>query len=210
MSLKTLGCSVLLVALATFAVLLQDTAEAQSNRQRMEAEANFTVKGTEGCLACHGGESMAIVGESPHGNTDNPHSPYSLQGCESCHGPGSVHVSRAGGGAGYPKLLSFKTEDNIPEQNAACLGCHAEALGELEGMAWTGSLHDAGGLNCGACHDSHTLENPMANISLQQENCAGCHAEQIDAHPRFESAGINFDQLSCYTCHDVHQLTSKE
>lgn len=207
---KTIGIGFSLAIIGVVGAVLFDTAEAQSNRERMEAEANYTADGTEGCLACHGGDSMTVVGESPHGNTENPHSPYSMQGCESCHGPGSVHVSRAGGGAGYPKLLSFKTEDNIPEQNAACLDCHAQTLGELEGMAWTGSLHDAGGLNCGACHDSHTVENPMADAALQQENCAGCHAEQIDAHPRFESAGINFDQLSCYTCHDVHQMTSRE
>jgi len=204
--MKTIAGAIVLGIVALLAIMIEGTAEAQSNRQRMAADPQFTAKGTDGCLACHGGESMTVVGETPHGNPDNPHSPYSQQGCESCHGPGSVHVSRAGGGAGYPILLSFASEDNIPQQNAACLDCHAEALGDLEGMEWAGSLHDEGGLGCAGCHQSHSTENPMADIAKQQENCAGCHADQIDSHPRFENAGIVFDRLSCATCHDVHQM----
>ena len=83
-----------------------DIADAQSSRSRLEAEGQFTEGGTELCLSCHGGESMTIMADTAHGNVDNPHTPYAQKGCESCHGPGSVHVSRAGGGIGFPLLLS--------------------------------------------------------------------------------------------------------
>ena len=186
-----------------------DSADAQTSKLRMQADPQYTRGGTEQCLSCHGGENMTIMGETPHGNLENPHSPYSNQGCESCHGPGSIHVSRSGGGAGYPLLLNFKNDDDVPEQNAACMNCHAETLGELEGFAWAGSLHDSAGMSCQDCHNAHSLERPMEDKELQQANCMGCHRRQIDSHPRFENAGIVFDQLSCSTCHAVHELEAK-
>lgn len=187
-----------------------DVADAQTSRLRLEADAQYTVRGTEQCLNCHGGETMTIVGDTPHGNLENPHSPYSQQGCESCHGPGGLHSSRAGGGAGYPSLLSFRGTDDIPEQNAACMTCHAETLGELEGFAWTGSPHDNAGMSCQDCHESHSTERPMEDLSLQRENCSGCHRRHLRRHPTFEDVGIVFDEVPCSECHDVHQLEAKQ
>ncbi len=59
-----------------------DTADAQSTRSRLGAEGQYTEGGTELCLSCHGEEKMAIMAETPHGNVDNPHTPFSQQGCE--------------------------------------------------------------------------------------------------------------------------------
>ena len=196
------------LALLLTAQLGQDAA-AQSTRDRLAADAQFTDRGTEECMRCHAGESMTVVAETAHGNVDNPHTPYAKQGCESCHGPGSLHVSRAAGGAGFPALLKFgKDADDaeIPRQTEACQTCHADDMGELEGLAWSGSLHDTGEVTCVSCHQMHSLENPLAEIASQTASCATCHEEQIDVHPRFEGKGIVFDQLACYDCHDVHQL----
>ena len=198
------GCLLLIGYVGT------DLADAQTTRLRLEADAQYTPGGTERCLDCHGGETMTIVGETPHGNLDNPHSPYSQQGCESCHGPGSVHASRAGGGAGYPSLLSFKGNDDIPEQNAACMSCHAEPLGELQGFAWAGSLHDGAGMSCQDCHSSHSTERPMHDMEEQRANCSGCHRRHLRRHPTFEDVGIVFDEVPCSECHDVHELEGDE
>ena len=186
-----------------------ELAEAQTSRMRLDAEAQYTAGGPEQCLGCHGGEKMAIMAATPHGNLENPHSPYAQQGCESCHGPGSVHVSRSGGGAGRPVLLSFEDSGSIPEQNVACMSCHAGTLGELEGFAWKGSLHDEAEMSCQDCHNSHSTERPMWDKDLQQANCAGCHRRQIEGHPRFENAAIKYEELSCSTCHAVHELEAK-
>ena len=83
-------------------------------------------------------------------------------------------------------------------------------MGELQGMEWTGSLHDTPRMTCSTCHELHTTSNPLANRDQQAENCATCHEDQITNHKRFESKGIVFDQLACSDCHDVHQLISKE
>ena len=210
MTPKMMGLLLLIGCVSLLGFVPSDDADAQTNRARIDAEAQYTAGGTEQCLSCHGGANMTIMAETPHGNAENPHSPYSKQGCESCHGPGSVHVSRSGGGAGMPILLSFKGRDNVAEQNAACLACHAEDMGELEGFAWTGSLHDRPNISCQRCHESHSTERPMEDKAQQLANCSRCHRRHIEQHPRFESAGILFDELKCSTCHNVHELERKQ
>lgn len=204
MTPKTIRSIALAGCLLLLGYIGPEIAGAQSSRERLEAEAQYTEGGNERCLECHGGEAMTIIAETPHGNLDNPHSPWSQQGCESCHGPGGVHASRAGGGAGFPLLLSFKTTDNVPEQNAVCLNCHGQTLGELDGIAWTDSLHDGAGLSCQDCHASHSAERAMRDRELQRAACGSCHRRGIRRHPRFEDQEIVFDEMSCSTCHDVH------
>jgi len=180
---------------------------AQAQESRAVPVAKFTEQGTERCMECHGGANMTLIAESAHGDKDNPHTPYAQKGCESCHGMGSLHVSRARGGAGFPDLIQFKRRGSTVErQNEACLDCHATDMGALEGMAWADSLHDTGRMTCGTCHTVHTTENAMANAAEQKQNCERCHEEEIASHPRFESKGIVFDKLACGNCHDVHQL----
>ena len=184
-----------------------DTADAQSTRTRLEAEGQYTDGGTELCLSCHGGETMTIMAETPHGNLDNPHTPYSQRGCESCHGPGSVHVSRAGGGIGFPLLLSFenKVKFAVPKENAACMKCHAEALGSQDALTWTGSPHDDAGTSCQDCHDSHTTEDPMTG-PRQNAACMKCHAKAQGGLDALTWTGSPHEVIgmSCQDCHDAH------
>jgi len=173
-------------------------------------DAQYTATGTESCLRCHAGENIATMAETAHGDTTDPHAPFAQQGCESCHGPGSLHVSRARGGAGFPALLRFGDRKTRPEQTAACLNCHGKDMGQTKAMAWTSSLHDTPRMTCVSCHQLHSTEKPLATRTGQIENCGRCHEEQITNHRRFEDKGIIFDQLFCSDCHDVHQLIGKE
>jgi len=208
MTLKIFSLSVFVASLLILVDFLPGTAQAQTSRARAQADAQFTDGGTQQCLDCHGGESMEVMAETPHGNVDNPHTPFATQGCESCHGPGSLHVSRAAGGAGFPALLRFNDAGVVAEQTAACVGCHADDMGELKRMKWTGSVHDTDEITCVNCHKAHATESPLADKTLQRDTCAGCHEAQIAAHPTFEDKGIVFDNLSCFDCHDIHQLLS--
>jgi DmsE family decaheme c-type cytochrome len=179
---------------------------AQESKPGTRAAPQYTSGGTESCLRCHGAATITLMGDTAHGNTANPHTPYAQHGCEACHGPGSLHVSRARGGAGFPALLRFGDRQTRSQQTAACLNCHGKDMGELAGMEWTGSLHDTSRMTCVSCHTLHTTENTLADARQQTDNCNKCHAEQIAAHPRFEDKGIVFDRLTCSDCHDVHQL----
>ena len=203
------ACYLIFISALTVACFCSQTASA-AEREARSIEAQYTRDGADGCLRCHAGESMAVMSETAHGDENDPHAPSAKQGCESCHGPGSLHVSRARGGAGSPPLLRFRQDgDPLTEQTSACLSCHAEDMGEVEGMAWNGSLHDTGRITCSTCHTLHTAGNPMAEREPQQSNCARCHEEQIADHNRFENRGIVFDRLACHDCHDVHQLESR-
>ena len=200
---------ILAPVLCALAVNYPAPADAQVTRSAKIA-AQFTIGGTEGCLRCHGAEHMTLIASTPHGNTENPDTPAALQGCESCHGPGSLHVSRARGGTGFPALLRFGDRDTRPQQTKACLDCHANDMGETEGMRWAGSLHDTPRITCVTCHVVHTTDNPMRDPDQQSAKCARCHSKDISKHPRFEEQGIMFDELICYDCHDVHQLLPAE
>ena len=186
---------------------------AQSNDNQDEAskgnspQAQFTAEGVAGCLRCHAGDHSSIVAETAHGNEENPYTPYANHGCESCHGPGSFHSSRARGGVGFPALLTFRRgEEPRQEQNQACTSCHGKDMGELQGMQWEGSLHEQKGMTCNFCHQLHAVENQMRDLQLQREQCSKCHKRKIAAHADFASEGIVFEKLLCSTCHNVHQL----
>jgi len=173
--------------------------------------AHYTDDGADGCLRCHAGDNMVVMLQTAHGNVDDPHAPFAQAGCESCHGPGSLHVSRARGGAGFPPLASFgRGGDPAEAQLAACLGCHRAPMGEQPGMDWGGSLHDTGRMTCSTCHQVHVAENVLADPARQKASCATCHEDQIAGHSRFEGKGIVFERLTCHDCHDVHQLISRQ
>lgn len=192
------------------ALLSGGGAVAQEERGRIP-EARFTDAGTEGCMRCHAAENMAVIAQTPHGDATNPHTPAAQAGCESCHGPGSLHMSRARGGAGFPALTRFgRGGDPAADQLEACLGCHAKEMGDDPGMAWSGSLHDTGRMTCSTCHRIHTTEKLLATREQQIDKCGSCHADQLAAHDRFEGKGIVFDRLTCYDCHDVHQLVRRQ
>ena len=211
---KRISAGVAVAATLTAALLIAgivpQSGHAQSNRARATAEAQFTAEGSERCLSCHGGERMSSVAETAHGMLENPHTPFANQGCESCHGPGSLHVSRAAGGAGFPVLTKFGDDGVVAEQTGACTSCHEKDMGDLEGMAWQGSVHDADDMTCVSCHTVHTADNSLDEPQEQLATCSGCHEQQIATHSRFEDKGIVFDNLSCYDCHDVHQLISRQ
>ena len=182
---------------------------AQENQNEGLPEAQYTAEGTERCLGCHAGERMTLMAATAHGNADNPHTPFATQGCESCHGPGSLHVSRARGGIGFPAMIVFDDRDSVQRRTTACVGCHANDMGDLEGIAWKNSSHDTDSVTCVSCHEGHIVDELLADPNRQREVCSECHKTEIANHKRFEDKGIVFDNLTCYDCHDVHQLISE-
>ena len=184
------------------ALLIPVTHADQSQRKPV-----FTEEGTKSCLVCHSGEKISAIQASVHGE-DNP---LANHGCEDCHGPGSFHVSRAHGGAGFPAMTVFgKGTDTSPrdEQVGACLGCHAQAAGSKEAIEFLGSVHDQPFVNCSTCHSVHTDIDRIADKAEQAATCYGCHQKTEAEHPRFEDKSIDFDALKCSTCHDPHKLVS--
>ena len=166
----------------------------------------YTEQGVEGCLACHQGDKIVLMAETAHGNLEHPHTPYSTRGCESCHGPGSFHGSRARGGVGFPALITFHPrKESKAVQTQACTDCHGKSANNPRGIEWHGSRHQAIGMTCMSCHRLHVAEAPMKDLTQQNERCSQCHGRALEQHDRFEDAGIEFRELTCATCHDVHE-----
>ena len=203
-AIRKIAAGSALASLAALSMML--VTDMPADAQTTTPDPQYTTEGSERCLFCHAAERMELMADTVHGDATNPHTPWAEQGCESCHGPGSLHVSRARGGIGQPPLLQFGEDHPLPEQTAACLTCHKDDMGDLEGFEWTGSMHDTDEVTCTSCHSVHQIGNPLTEREPQLENCTECHKDEIRDHNRFENAGIVFDRLMCVDCHDVHNL----
>ena len=190
-------------------VLLAANAGAQSWLEQYLVHRNpsFTEEGAGSCYVCHAGENMRAMTESVHGNPDNPLSPAALHECESCHGPGSIHISRAHGGRGFPPLIVFGYGDEAasrPVQLSACMYCH-NGDGGSKPVPFEGTVHDRLTVNCSACHRAHVREDPVMERGSQARICLHCHAAQADSHPKVGQRVPDFDRMGCAGCHRIHR-----
>ncbi|MGI9508580.1 MAG: cytochrome c3 family protein [Geminicoccaceae bacterium] len=194
----------IIVGVLTLGVVVSGV-QAQSARNLPEAK--YTGGGPDACLRCHGSPKMTLMADTAHGDADNPHTPYGQESCESCHGPGSFHVSSARGGIGFPLLNDFSHVGRPQEgQFDTCLGCHARTSGDRLGIGWVGSIHDVSGMTCSSCHEVHAAENVLDDVEQQQNLCARCHGSNNSEHEGFEQNGIRLERLKCSTCHGPHDL----
>jgi DmsE family decaheme c-type cytochrome len=115
------------------------------------------------------------------------------QGCEACHGPGSLHVDAGGGRSKFVVNPGQKPE--------ACFQCHLDKSAEFS-LPHHHPVKE-GKMNCTACHDPHGADiNKPKGLWLARvnETCAQCHREQARPHV-FEHEAL---REGCTTCHNVH------
>lgn len=230
-----------LLALALVAFFLSHGLNAQPGSEPAPSETaqalqeppeGATYVGSDTCLSCH----EAVGGEfnkTPHRDimSESFSAPDAkdgekVQGCESCHGPGSAHVEAGGGDVG---IRNWETPMRMsPQQsrqaNSTCLECHKT---DNHMAAWGASVHNANTVACIACHDPHRSEHPRLlrlpsapqPASWEPKSppsaprdfaaeptllCMECHRGQRaqammpSHHPMLEG------KMSCSDCHDVH------
>ena len=198
----------LLLCLALLLITMTATAQETVDPARQKRVPTYSEEGADTCLRCHSGGEMRAVQSGPHFNLKDPNAPAAHHYCESCHGPGSIHVSRAHGGRGFPPLTDFgRGEGKAPreEQLAACMQCHG-AVGQVrKTIGFFGSPHDRKNINCSTCHTVHAERDPIKDREEQAAMCFRCHRKMKTGHPRFEAASMNIHVLPCAACHDVHR-----
>jgi len=153
-----------------------------------------TYVGMDACALCHEAQVKEFK-RSPHARIMIPGEDERVegQGCESCHGPGSLHVE-AGGGRGVSIV-------NPGRDPAACFQCHLD-----KNMQFSLEYHHPvkeGRMGCNACHDPHgadAMQPAGLAIARVNDRCAACHREQARPHV-FEHEAL---REGCTICHNVH------
>lgn len=132
-------------------------------------------------------------------------------GCESCHGPCSVHADSGGEvkppysfSAGRPHTSSFagrSLTDPARATETVCFQCHADVRGQFN----LPSHHPVpeGRMTCTDCHSPHKGSiNKGGGTALlsENENCLVCHSAQRGPQV-FEHEAM---REGCTVCHTAH------
>lgn len=148
-----------------------------------------TFVGSNKCSQCH--EDVS------HGFHDATHSKLIADGgkgtevgCESCHGPASLHV-KSGGGIGT--IINPTAE--------TCYNCHLDKRGEF---ALPNSHPVASGkMSCSDCHNLHSgdaIAERGTNLAALNESCVKCHTSQLGPYVFEHEAS----REGCTVCHNPH------
>jgi DmsE family decaheme c-type cytochrome len=121
--------------------------------------------------------------------------------CETCHGPGSLHVA-AGGDASSLVAFTRDSDDPVGAQNAVCLDCHAQGAR----LHWQGSVHEAEGLSCSDCHNpmSRTSARALLREPTTNDTCFSCHPAQRSEFRKRSHMPLLEGKLDCADCHQPH------
>ncbi|MFO1487671.1 MAG: cytochrome c3 family protein [Verrucomicrobiota bacterium] len=132
-------------------------------------------------------------------------------GCESCHGPASIHSDSGGEvkppfsfSAGRPQSAGWGARVDAPSARATenmCFTCHADVRGQFN----LPSHHPLpeGKMTCTECHSPHKGSIHVGGgtaLLSENDSCLRCHTAQRGPHV-FEHEAV---REGCTTCHTAH------
>ncbi len=147
--------------------------------------------GTKACGECHE-ELVRDFKTASHYKLQAKGNNAIEYGCESCHGPGSIHTKIGGG---RDNIVNPKKSPDI------CFNCHLDKRGEFL-ISYRHPVPE-GKMTCGDCHDPHKgeiLTAGAAGLMTQNEGCLKCHQSQRGPFV-FEHEAI---REGCILCHKPH------
>ena len=160
--------------------------------------------GNKVCAECHTNYTR-VFDMSPHSRAHFRDASVQgdVIGCESCHGPGSKHVSAPRDRA---KLIV-----NPGKDPSACFQCHMETHAEFNLPQHHPIVE--GKMNCVQCHDPHGMDifkpsKSSSGLAMARvnESCAQCHREQSKPVV-FEHEAL---REGCTVCHNPHGSMNKK
>jgi len=173
--------------------------------RRSQSQPQAQRVGAAACKDCHA-EIFQQYATSAHGRaaTDSGRLPENMD-CETCHGPGSLHVA-ANGETSDPGFKTIWNPAKRPagETNATCLTCHNGG----EQFYWQSSAHNRKEFACVQCHSMHASKDVSHTKLLKYENtsdlCASCHKSK---HLNMYKSGhmpVREGSIDCASCHNPH------
>jgi len=149
--------------------------------------------GDQSCLDCHE-EVVAGFKKTIHGRIADFEVVGLSKGCESCHGPGSIHAEDEDPAS----IISFK-DISKGQASAVCSQCHTS--GTL--MDWQGSEHSLSNVSCIDCHRAHSRTKRLLS-QPEPKLCNDCH-QDIRAKTLYPSHHpIKEGKMVCSDCHQAH------
>lgn len=148
--------------------------------------------GNKVCADCHA-DIVRKFPSSPHARVHFANAALAGgTGCESCHGPGSLHAETA----------NAKFIINPRRAPTTCFQCHIEVRAEFELPQHHPVIE--GRMNCVQCHDPHggDILKPAGGLAMARlnESCAQCHRDQTRPFA-FEHEAM---REGCTVCHSPH------
>lgn len=167
--------------------------------------------GSKECEQCHDKIYRDFVSTADHAHLLTP-GPNAMEvGCESCHGPASLHADSGGEvktpfgfASGRPEAKSFTASSSAPtprSQENLCFQCHLDVRGQF--MLPSHHPVPEGKLSCSECHSPHKGSIHIgggASLLSENEGCIRCHPSQRGPHT-FEHEAV---REGCTVCHTAH------
>jgi len=153
--------------------------------------------GSEMCLECHD-TMLDTLKKTQHINVIQTKNADTIESCEACHGPGSVHMDDP---EVTGSIRSFKQE-TAAETAAACLTCHKE---DSRFKHFQSEKHFLSGEACTSCHTIHQVKPTDRLINDEAEKmCFSCHQEKEAAFTLPFHHKVKEGRMTCWNCHDPH------
>jgi len=150
-----------------------------------------TFVGDASCAECHADQTREFH-TATHAAIKTEWSEQGALGCETCHGPASVHTE-SGGALGT--IVNPKRSPKI------CFDCHLEMRGRFN-LPHHHPLAE-GDVSCSDCHDSHkgsAIRGGGASLAGVNQGCIQCHPAQSGPFA-FQHEAM---REGCVMCHDPH------
>jgi DmsE family decaheme c-type cytochrome len=160
-----------------------------------------TEVGSEACKPCHETYYTSFMAGA-HGRREEA----ARNGCESCHGPGSLHAG-ASGDETDPGFATIRNPKKLPPEEVAstCRQCHSGG----EQFYWDQSRHARERVTCTNCHSIHGAASAQAKAKLLSKPdgvqvCLQCHRDKRAKLARTAHMPLREGAMDCSDCHNPH------